>query len=132
MEYATSDYRYATDSPIGSGYRKLTICGIHIHCGFHLQLRIPRQPKITKPIFQYFFMGSTNCSGFRKFGCGLNLIFFCRFRKIDCFWNNFEQYSVLAICPWSSKQRGRSKKSCRTFKSQKAQKTAPKSQNFYR
>ena len=34
-----------------------------------------------------------------------------RIRKFACFWSTFEQYSVLAICPWNPKQQRRSKKS---------------------
>ena len=42
------------------------------------------------------------CSGFHTFCCG--------FRKVACFRSNFEQYSVLAICPWNRKQQRRLKK----------------------
>ena len=51
----------------------------------------------------YLFVGSKNCSGFRKYGCG-----FC---KIAYFRSDFERYSVLGICFWNPKQRRRSKKS---------------------
>ena len=37
----------------------------------------------------YLFKDSTNCSGFRKYGCG--------FRKFAYFGSNFERYSVLDI-----------------------------------
>ena len=51
--------------------------------------------KFTKDVYYYLFKDSTNCSGFRK---------------LACFWSDFDQYSVLAICPWNQKQQ-RSKKS---------------------
>ena len=36
--------------------------------------------------------------------------FICGFRKVVCFWINFEQHSVLAICPWNPIEQRRSKK----------------------
>ena len=48
-------------------------------------------------------MDYTNCSGFRKYGCG--------FRKIAYFWSDLERYSVLGICLWNPKRRRRSNKS---------------------
>ena len=48
------------------------------------------------------FVDSTNCSGFRKYGCG--------FRKIAYFRIDFERYSVLGIGLWNPKQQRRSKK----------------------
>ena len=50
----------------------------------------------------YLFVDSTNCSGFRKHGCG--------FRKFAYFWSNFERYSVLGIYLWNPKQQRRAKK----------------------
>ena len=52
---------------------------------------------------RYLYMDSTNCYGFRKYGCG--------FRKFAYFWSNIERYSVLGICLWNRKQQMRSKKS---------------------
>ena len=75
-------------------------------CGFYLQLRILRKPKFTKHIYHYLFVDCTNCSGFRKL-CSCFLKFRCGFRKIACFWGNFKQYSVLAICLWNPTQQRR-------------------------
>ena len=84
-------------------------------CGFHLQfadstysLRIPLTVTDSATAqFNYthvsLFVDSTNCSGFRKYGC--------EFRKFAYFWSNFERYSVLGICLWNSKQQRRSNKS---------------------
>ena len=57
-----------------------------------------------------FFVDFTNRSEFRKFCCGFHK-FSCGFRKTACFWSNFEQYSVVAICPWNPKQQRRLNKS---------------------
>ena len=65
-------------------------------CGFRDSLRLRNTYII---IFSWFPQTS---SGFHTFFCG--------FRNVTCFWNNFEHYSVLAICPWNLKQQRRSKK----------------------
>ena len=49
------------------------------------------------------------CSWIPKTYSGI-YTFNCRFPKVACFGSNFEQYSVLAICPWNPKQQRRSKK----------------------
>ena len=54
-------------------------------------------------------MDFTNGSGFCKLYCRFHK-WCCGFRKVACFWSNFEQYSVLTICPWSPKQQRRLKK----------------------
>ena len=54
-------------------------------------------------------MDSTNGSEFLKFCCGFHKFYF-GFRKVDCFWSDFEQYRFLAICP-NPKQQKRSEKS---------------------
>ena len=87
----------------------LTVYGFYLQfafsltvCGFHMQLRIPQQLNSAIHMSHYLFLDSTNCSGFRKYGCG--------FRKFAYFWRDFEQYSVLGICLWNPKQLRRSKK----------------------
>ena len=58
-------------------------------------------------------MVSTKHYGFCKICCGFHN-FCCGIRKFACFWSIFEQYSVLAICPWNLKQqrsRGKLQKS---------------------
>ena len=94
----------------------LTICGFGLQfaesaynlrfpltiCGFHLQLRFLRQLKFPKHIYYYLLMVPQIGSRFHTFYFG--------FRKNACFWSDFEQYSVLAICPWNPKHLIRSKK----------------------
>ena len=41
----------------------------------------------------------------------MDSINYCGFYKIACFRSDFEQYSVLATCPWNVKQQRKSKKS---------------------
>ena len=55
---------------------------------------------------RYLCVDSTNCSGFRKYGCG--------FRKFAYFWSSFERYTlkgVFFVESKTAKQQGRSKKS---------------------
>ena len=72
-------------------------------CGFHLQLRIPQQLNLTIKMSYYLFVGSTDCSAFRKYSC--------KFRKIACFFSNFERYNDLGICLWNPKRHRISEKS---------------------
>ena len=51
----------------------------------------------------YLFVGSTDCSAFRKYSC--------KFRKIACFFSNFERYNDLGICLWNPKRHRISEKS---------------------
>ena len=87
----------------------LTICGFRLQlaasvtgdqtfysCGFRNSLILLN----TYSIFCSWI--PQNCSGFNIFCCG--------FRKNACFWSNFQQYSVVAICPWNPKQQRRFKK----------------------
>ena len=85
------------------------VCGLRLqfaHSTYNLriprQLRVPRKLKFTKPTYYFLFIDSTNCSGFRKFFFSLRK-FCCGFRKVACFWSNFQQPSVSAICPWNAK-----------------------------
>ena len=71
-------------------------------CGFHLHLLIPQQLKFTEHLY-YFYLFTDLTNLFR-----IPHIF----RKVACSWSNFEQYSVLAICPWRPKQQRRSRKNC--------------------
>ena len=78
-------------------------------CGFHVQLRIPRQLKFIKHICYDLFVDFTYYFGFRNFCSGFHNI--CRgIRKVAFLWSDFEQYRDLAICPWNPKQQKRSKK----------------------
>ena len=72
-------------------------------CAPRLQLRIPQQHNVTIHMSYYLFVDSTNCSGFRKYSCGL--------RKFTYIWSNFERHNVLSIYLWNPKQQRRSKKS---------------------
>ena len=49
------------------------------------------------------------CSQISQIGSGFHS-FCCGFRKVACFWSDFEQHSVLAICPWNPKKQRRFKK----------------------
>ena len=60
-------------------------------------------------MYYCLYMVSTNGSEFLKFCCGFHKFYF-GFRKVDCFWSDFEQYRFLAICP-KPKQQKRSEKS---------------------
>ena len=81
---------------------QLTICEFRLQfvgsvysCGFRDSLSL---------LNTYFIICSyvpQTGSGFHSFCCG--------FRKVACFWSDFEQHSVLAICPWNPKQQRRSK-----------------------
>ena len=75
----------------------------HKNCGFRLLFRIQQQLNLTTThMSHYLFVDSTNCSGFRKYGCG--------FRNFAYFWSNFELDNLLGICLWNPKQQRRSKK----------------------
>ena len=72
-------------------------------CGFRLHLRIPQQLNLTIHMSHCLFLDSTNCFGFRKYGCG--------FRKFAYICSHFEWNSVLSICVWIPQQQRRSRKS---------------------
>ena len=65
-------------------------------------LRIPRHRNVTVHMTYNLYVDSTNCSGFRIYGCG--------FHKITYFWSDFERCIVLGICFWNPKQHRTSKK----------------------
>ena len=84
-------------------WNPLTICGI--------------RSQFAESTYSYGFRDSINllntytiiCSWVPQYGSGFHA-FCCGFHKVACFWSDFEQYSVLAICTWNPKQQRRSKK----------------------